>query len=107
MGFLTSRSRTGKWLFKLHTEDAVWQNLLMKKYIGSSALSRVYWKPGNSHFSAVLMATKIFFPYGSSSIKDGSEIRFTEDKWIGHAMLREQYSALYNIICHKTDTLRV
>jgi hypothetical protein len=32
---------------------------------------------------------KFFFPYGSSSIKDGSEIRFSEDKWIGHAMLEK------------------
>jgi hypothetical protein len=48
---------------------------------------------------------KFFFPYGSFSIKDGSEIRFLEDKWLGNATLREQYPALYNIVFHKSDTL--
>ena len=52
------------------------------------------------------MATKkYFFPYGSFSIKDGSEIRFWEDKWLGNTALREQYPALYNIVRHKGDTL--
>ena len=52
------------------------------------------------------MATKkYFFRYGSFSIKDGSEIRFWEDKWLGSATLREQYPALYNIVRHKGDTI--
>ena len=52
------------------------------------------------------MATKnFFFQYGSFSIKDGSEIRFWEDKWLGNATPREQFLALYNIVRHKSDTL--
>ena len=54
------------------------------------------------------MATKkFFFPYGSFSIKDGSEIRFWEDTWLGTTTLREQYPALYNIVLgrHKSDTI--
>uniref|UniRef100_A0A453CQN9 Reverse transcriptase zinc-binding domain-containing protein n=1 Tax=Aegilops tauschii subsp. strangulata TaxID=200361 RepID=A0A453CQN9_AEGTS len=52
------------------------------------------------------MATKkYFFSYGSFSIKDGSEIRSWEDKWLGNATLREQYPALYNIVRHKGDTI--
>jgi hypothetical protein len=36
------------------------------------------------------MATKkFFFGLGSFSIKNGSEIRFREDKWLGNATLRE------------------
>jgi hypothetical protein len=50
----------GKWLFKLLTEDGVWQTLLKRKYIGSKALSQVLWKPGDSHFWAGLMASKKF-----------------------------------------------
>ena len=47
------------------------------------------------------MATKkFFFPYGSFSIKDGSEIRFWEDKWLGSTTLHEQYPAIY-----KSNTL--
>ena len=48
---------------------------------------------------------EIFFHYGSFSIKDGSEIRFWEDKWLGSATLREQYPAMYNIVHHKGDSI--
>jgi hypothetical protein len=45
------------------------------------------------------------FSLGSFSIKDGSEIRLWEDKWLGNAILREQYPALYSIVHHKGDTI--
>ena len=78
----------GKWLFKLLTEDGVWQTLLRRKYVGSKALSQVYWKLGDSHFWAGLMATKkSFFHYGTFDIQDGTEIRFWEDKWLGNTIL--------------------
>jgi hypothetical protein len=52
------------------------------------------------------MATKKhFFHFGSFLIKDGSQIRFWEDKWLGAATLRKQYPALYSIIRHKGDTI--
>ena len=52
------------------------------------------------------MATKkSFFRYGTFDIKDGTEIRFWEDKWLGNTTLREQYPTLYNIVRHKSDTL--
>jgi hypothetical protein len=36
------------------------------------------------------MATKKdFFRFGSFTIKDGSEIRLWEDKWLGNTTLRE------------------
>src|SRR4051812_17682988 len=95
-----------KWLFKLLTPDGVWQTLLKQKYIGTKALSQVVWKPGDSHFWAGLMATKKdFYRFGVFKIKDGSEIRFWEDIWLGNATLRDQYPALYNIVRHKGDTL--
>jgi hypothetical protein len=101
-----NRALLGKWLYKLLTEEGIWQTLLKRKYIGSKALSQVIWRPGDSHFWAGLMETKkFFFPYGSFSIKDGSEIRFWEDKWLGNTTLREQYPALYNIVRHKGDTI--
>ena len=63
--------------------------------MGDQAVSQVLWKPGDSHFWAGLMATKkFFFPHGSFSIRDGSEIRFWEDIWLGHSTLKEQYPAL-------------
>ena len=52
------------------------------------------------------MATKkYFFRYGTFDIKDGTEIRFWEDKWLGNTTLREQYPTLYDIVRHKSDTL--
>jgi hypothetical protein len=47
----------------------------------------------------------IFFGHGKFSIKDGSEVRFWEDKWLGTTSLREQYPALYAIVRHKGDTI--
>jgi hypothetical protein len=51
------------------------------------------------------MATKkYFFPYGSFSIKDGSEIALREDKWLGNAPLREHIQ-LCTILCVKCNTI--
>lgn len=100
-----NRALLDKWLFKLLMEDGVWQTLLRRKCVGSKAVSQVYWKPGDSHFWAGIMAKKYFFYYGSFSIMDGSEIRFWEDKCLGDATIQEQYPALYNIVCHKGDTI--
>ena len=87
-----------KWLFKLLTEDGVWQQLLRRKYVSSKPVSQLSWKAGDSHFWAGLMSVKAkFFRYGSFLIKDESEIRFWEDSWLGNEPLREQYPALYNI----------
>ena len=97
-----------KCIYKLLTEEGVWQTLLRRKYIGSKALSQLYWKPGDSHCWAGLMQTKnLFFRFGSFLIKDGSEIRFWEETWLGNAPLKDQYPALYNIARNKSDTIAV
>jgi hypothetical protein len=83
---INTRSLLGKCLFKLFTGDGIWQTLLGRKY-GSYALSQVSWKPRDSHFWVNLMAC--FFPYGDFSSRDGSEIRFSGDKWLGNAALQE------------------
>jgi hypothetical protein len=102
-----NKALLGKWLARLLTEEGRWQQLLRRKYVGSKAISQVYWKPGDSHFWAGIMATKkYFFLFGSFSIRNGSEIRFWEDRWLGTTTLREQYPALYNIVRHKSDTLQ-
>jgi hypothetical protein len=74
--------------------------------LGQKRYHRVSEKPGDSHFWARLMATKkFFFGHGSFLIRDGLEIRFWENKWLGNASLWEQYPALYAIVRHKSDTL--
>jgi hypothetical protein len=79
-----NRALLVKWMAKLFTKDV----------------------SGDAHSWFGLMATKkYFFSYGSVPIKDGSEIRFWEDKWLGNTTLCEQYSAMYNIVRHKSETL--
>ena len=46
-----------------------------------------------------------FLRFGSFNIKDGSQVRFWEDKWLGNACLREQYHCLYNVVRHKHATI--
>ena len=95
-----------KWLFKILSEEGTWKTILRRKYFGSKTLSQVVWKPGDSHFWAGLMATKkFFFRFGKFAIRDGSEIRFWEDKWLGNAPLKDQYPSLYNVVRRKSDTL--
>jgi hypothetical protein len=96
-----NRVLLGKWIFMLLSELGVWQALLRRKYVGSEALSLFMRKPGDSHFwtSLIIGPKKFLFPYGSFSIRDGSEIRSREDKWLGNSTLQEQYLALYKMLC--------
>jgi hypothetical protein len=52
-----------------------------------------------------MLAKKHFFGHGKISIKDGSEVRFWEDKWLGATTLREQFPTLYAIVRRKGDTV--
>jgi hypothetical protein len=73
-----------KWLYKLLTTDGTWQELIRNKYLGSKPLSQAIWKPGDSHFWSGLMKVKSdFLRCGSFSIKNGTQIRFWEDQWLG------------------------
>lgn len=69
-----------KWIYKLLTENGVWQEIIRNKYVGSKAISQVHWKPGDSHFwNGVMKAKEFFFHFGSFSVRDGSHVRFWED----------------------------
>jgi hypothetical protein len=95
-----------KWLYKLLTTDGTWQELIRNKYLGSKPLSQAFWKPGDSHFWSGLMKVKSdFLRFGSFSIKNGTQIRFWEDQWLGTSPLREQYPCLYHIVRHKQATV--
>ena len=87
-----------KWLYCLLTTDGTWQQLIRNKYIETKPLVQVQWKNGDSHFWASLMKTKQeFLKFGTFIVKDGSQVRFWEDRWIGNITLREHYPKLYNI----------
>ena len=38
-------------------------------------------------------------------IKDGSQVRFLEDTWLGNSPLQDQYQQLYNIVRKKQNTV--
>jgi hypothetical protein len=91
-----------KWLYKLLTTDGTWQQLIRNKYLGSKPLSQAFWKAADSHFWAGLMKVKSdFLRFGTFTIKNGTQIRFWEDQWLGTSPLREQYPCLYHIVRHK------
>ena len=95
-----------KWLYRLLTTDGTWQQILRNKYLGSKPLVQVQWKSGDSHFWASLMkVTRDFLRFGTFLIKDGSQVRFWEDSWLGNSPLCDQYPQLYNIVRKKQDTV--
>ena len=95
-----------KWLYKLLNEEGMWQSMLRNKYFTNKTLSQVQVRPGDSQFWSGLMKVKAeFFQYGSFILKNGTQIRFWEDKWFGNTPLRDQYPTLYNIVRRKNDTV--
>jgi hypothetical protein len=65
-----------------------------QKIFEPKPLSQAFWKPGDSHFWTSLMKVKQdFLPFGTFTIKNGSQIRFWEDIWLGTTALRDQYLA--------------
>uniref|UniRef100_A0A452XBT8 Reverse transcriptase zinc-binding domain-containing protein n=1 Tax=Aegilops tauschii subsp. strangulata TaxID=200361 RepID=A0A452XBT8_AEGTS len=96
-----------KWVYKLLTENGVWQEIIRNKYVGSNAISQIHWKPGDSHFwSGVMKAKEFFFQFGTFSVRDGSQVRFWEDTWLGNNSLMVQYPSLYRIVRHKFVTIK-
>jgi hypothetical protein len=95
-----------KWLFKLLNEDGLWQSLLRKKYLSRYTLTKVTSKQGDSHFWAGLMKVKdTFLNLGSFILKNGTQIRFWEDRWLGSQPLMTQFPSLYNIVPKKSATV--
>ena len=99
-------SLLSKWLYKLVTSEGTWQQLLKNKYLGSKPLVQVQWKPGDSHFWASLMKVKHdFLRFGNFKIRNGSQVRFWEDNWLGNGTLKHQYPGLYCITRRKFITI--
>ena len=73
----------------------------------SKVISQVHCKPGDSHFwSGVMKAKEFFFQFGTFSVRDGSQVRFWEDTWLGTTPLMMQYPSLYRIVRHKFVTIK-
>ena len=74
----------------------MWQDLLRNKYLKRETLSKVTYKPGDSHFWSGLMKVKdTFLNLGSFLLHNGEQIRFWEDSWLGGQSFMVQYPTLY------------
>jgi hypothetical protein len=99
---LKNKCLLSKWLFKLLSEEGMWQQLLSNKYLRNKTLSQVEVKPTDSPFWKGLMHVKEdFFKRGYFKLGNGTSVRFWEDVWLGGTPLSHQYPALYNITQHK------
>jgi hypothetical protein len=99
---LKNKCLLSKWLFKLLSEEGMWQQLLCNKYLKNKTLAQVEVKPIDSPFWKGLMHVKEdFFKRGFFRVGDGTSVRFWEDVWMGDTPLPHQYPALYNIVQHK------
>jgi hypothetical protein len=47
----------------------------------------------------------VFFSLGIFTLKNGEQIRFSEDKWLGNQSLMVQYPSLYQIVRQKSATI--
>jgi hypothetical protein len=58
---LQNKCLLSKWLFKLVNEDGIWQSMLRNKYLKRHTLSKVSFRPGDSHFWSGIMKVKDLF----------------------------------------------
>ena len=77
----------------------MWQQLLRNKYLKRYPLSKVRHRPGDSHFWSGLMKVKdTFLNLGMFILKNGEQIRFSQDIWLGNQSFMTQYPSLYQIV---------
>jgi hypothetical protein len=70
------------WLFKLLSEEGVWQELLTNKYLRGQTLSQVQAKPTDSPFWKWIMGVKEdFLKRGSFIVGDGLGTHFWESQF--------------------------
>ncbi|KAG8086542.1 hypothetical protein GUJ93_ZPchr0010g7976 [Zizania palustris] len=96
----------GKWLWKLETEDGIWQRMLKEKYGHKRVLVQIKSKVGDSQFWKALMRIKaIFLSFCVKKVGSGDRTLFWEDKWLGCFTLAEKFSQLYNVVLSKFVTV--
>ena len=99
---MQNRCLLSKWLFKLCNEEGIWHDLIKNKYLKNKTLSQVEKKAGVSYFWASLMGVKDqFLNLGRFRLNNETQIRFWEDKWLGHRAFKTRYTNLCNVVCKK------
>jgi hypothetical protein len=84
---LKNKCLLSKWLFKLLSEEGMWQQLLYNKYLKNKTLSQVEAKPSDSQLKGLMHVKKEFFNRVFFKVGNGMTVRFWEDVWMGDAPL--------------------
>jgi hypothetical protein len=88
-----------KWLFNLLNEEGLWQTILWRKYLRWHTLTQVQHWPSDSHFwKGLLKVRDSFLNFGTFQLKNGTRIRFQEDKWSRKGILKDVYLQLYALV---------
>ena len=91
-----------KWLWKLETENGLWQTVIRNKYVKGRCISGIRRKPGDSQFwSGVLSVKNIFYKYCKKYIGNGENTRFWEDWWVDDKPLKDRCPRIYNLCREK------
>jgi hypothetical protein len=90
---IKNRCVLSKCVFKLLTEEGVWQEMVSNKYLGSKSLSQLQPKPTDFLFwKGILKVKDDFFKRGSFVVRDDMNTR--EDTWLSDRPLNTQYRSL-------------
>jgi hypothetical protein len=86
-------------LFCLINEYGEWQNIIIKKYLRNKIITQVEHMPGDTQFWFGLLTVKVYFlRLCHFKIRNGTQIRFWEDKWLDNFSFKERYLDFYNIV---------
>lgn len=95
---IMNKALLAKWLWKLETEEGMWIDIIMNKYVNEKCISGIKGKPGDSQFWKSLIQIKgIYYQHVKKKLGDGCNTRFWKDWWVGSKPLKDAYPILYNI----------
>jgi hypothetical protein len=95
---IQNMSLLSKWIINLLNGERAWQILLRNKYLSSKSLIGVQTKLNGAHFWRGLMKiTYQVLSCESFQIKDGTQTRIWEDKWVDTRPFKEVYPTIFNI----------
>jgi hypothetical protein len=96
-----------KWLWKLESENGIWQDLIQRKYLHNSPLCLAKAKQGSSQFWRNLMAIKDeYCSLRSKCIGNGGSTSFWSDTWLGREPLAVMFPRLFDLCFDKKITVR-
>jgi hypothetical protein len=83
-----------KWIVNFNIEGT-WQTLLRNKYLHSKAFTQVQAKSYDSFLEGLMRIKELALSCGSFRIRDGTQIRFWEDTWVGNNPVKHQFLGIF------------